>query len=83
MIRKEACIMAEVTKKVLVLTFLCENGKELKVTINNPNVSLTGAQIKESMDSIVTSQALGDESTVSDIVSAYYVTQQQDQVALV
>ncbi len=75
--------MAEVTKKVLVLTFLCENGKELKVTINNPNVSLTGAQIKESMDSIVTSQALGDESTVSDIVSAYYVTQQQDQVALV
>lgn len=75
--------MAEITKKVLVLTFLCENGKELKVTINNPNASLTGAQIKESMDTIVSSNALGDESEVRDIVSAHYITQQQDQVALV
>ncbi len=74
--------MAKVTKKVLVLNFLCENGKELKVTINNPNGALTGTQIKASMNKIVASQALGDESQVSDIVSAYYVTQQQEDVAL-
>lgn len=75
--------MAEIIKKSLVLNFGTTGSKELKLAINKPAEGLTGTQIATVMDRIIAAQAYGKEALVDQKLSAKYVVQQVDEVALV
>lgn len=72
----------EITKKSLVLTFGTPAKTEENITINNPNVTLTGMEIKMAMDKALASGAIGEKSQADSIVGAKYVIQQVDTVDL-
>lgn len=75
--------MATVTKKTLVLGFITGAGKNMNLTINAPKEDLDGTTISAAMEQIIASSAFGEESAVSNKVSAKYVIQEVDEVVLV
>ena len=72
----------EITKKTLVLGFTNALGKNVSLTINDPAEGLTGSTVKEAMDAIIASNALGADSLVANKVDAKYVIQQVDELEL-
>ena len=74
--------MAEITKKNLVLTFGTSAGKEVKLTIAKPKAGLTSDEISSAMTDIIAANALGEDSLVATKVSAKYVVQQTEAIAL-
>lgn len=74
--------MAEVTKKILVLTFGTPQGKKLKLTINNPKKSLTSEEISTIMDEIIDTRTFGQMQVVSEKLEAKYIIQEEESVEL-
>lgn len=70
------------TRRVLVLGFVNEIGKNVSLTINDPADNLTGEAIGSVMEEIIASVALGDEALVANKTDAKYVIQQIDEIAL-
>ena len=70
----------ELVKKSLVLTFSTAAQTEESITINNPNETLTGVQIKSAMDQALASGAIGEKYPADGIVGAKYMIQQVDNV---
>lgn len=74
--------MAEITKKSLVLTFGTEKGKEVNLTINAPSETIVSGDIAAAMDKIAATKAYGDGDAVDKRLSAKYVMQQVENIAL-
>ena len=70
------------TKRVLVLGFINEVGKNVNLTINDPADNLIGVCIASVMEEIIASAVLGDESLVSNVADAKYVIQQVEEISL-
>ena len=69
-------------KKNLVLVFATPTGKEETITITRPKEALEAAQIKEVMNTVIETGAVGEKVAVASIVGAKYVIQQVDEVNL-
>jgi hypothetical protein len=72
----------EITKRSLVLTFIGQNGKAAKITVNNPKESLVPIEVKAAMDGVVASNAFGSESAVVGYESAKYHISQVEEIIL-
>lgn len=69
-------------KKVLQLTFLNRDGKEVKITINNPVEDLTGVEISPAMDAIIAANAVGETSLLAAKSGAQYVVTSSEKIVL-
>lgn len=69
-------------KKVLQLTFLNGEGKEVKITINNPVEDLTGAEIGPAMDAVIAANAVGESSLLATKSAAQYVITSSEAIVL-
>ena len=69
-------------KTSLVLVFATPTGKEETITITKPNGALEGTKIKEVMNAVIETGAIGEKVAVASIVGAKYVRQQVDEVNL-
>lgn len=69
-------------RKVLQLTFLNKEGKEVKITINNPVEDLTGVEISPAMDAIIAAKALGESTLVAAKSGAQYVVTSSEKIVL-
>lgn len=74
--------MGEVTKKVLVLCFGTDAGKQMSLTIKKPGDTLEGTDIKAAMERIVQTGAFGEEAVATTSLSAKYVKQEVEEVTL-
>lgn len=64
------------TKKVLQMTFATAEGGRMNISLSNTKDNLTAGQVKEVMDTIVTSQAFETrKGSVNEKVRARFVTQ--------
>lgn len=74
--------MAIVIKKTLVLGFVTSEGKSVNLTINAPKEGLSGVEVASAMEQIISSNALGEEGTVTQKSGAKYVIQEVDEITL-
>ena len=74
--------MAEITRKVLSLTFTNDFGKNLTLTINDPIDNAEGSVVTSVMDEIIAAGCFGVESVAANKVSAQYIIQQKDEIEL-
>ncbi len=74
--------MAEITKKVLVLTFQTAKGKEASLTINAPEEGLEGTSVSEAMDAVIEAAAYGEGDLAVTKGGAKYVIQQVEAIEI-
>lgn len=71
-----------VVRKNLVLNFEAENETKLDITVLRPKAGLDGADVKEAMDTILASGALGAASPATKIVGAQYDIREIEEIVL-
>lgn len=71
-----------VVRKNLVLTFGAADESKLEITVLKPLESLQGSEIKEAMNKVIATGALGVTSQANKIVGAEYDIREIQEVVL-
>ncbi|MEG0014892.1 MAG: DUF2922 family protein [Cellulosilyticaceae bacterium] len=71
-----------VVRKNLVLMFGAADDSKLEITVLKPMESLQGSEIKDAMETIITTGALGVSSQATKIIGAEYDIREIEPVVL-